>query len=145
MLQNIKANIISQNMTTPNKVKINRRRISSKEVYEIYVSDFCRLVDYLTKGQFIKYVCYNIHNDGIYTVDPNLSMYKMMGCILDKLQQTHIKQIFGNDCDIDSIEKFVLHMSKCKWYTRSFVELTIKSYIKENYVFVNNSFVRKIK
>lgn len=145
MLQNIKANIISQNIITPNKVKINRRRISSKEVYEIAVGDFCRLVDYLTKGQFIKYVCYDIHNDGTYSVDPNLSMYKMMRCILDKLQPQYIKQIFGNDCDIDSIEKFVLHMSKCKWYTRSFVELTIKAYIKENYALVNNSFIRKTK
>lgn len=143
MLSNIKANIIPQ--VTPKQVKINRRRIDNqKEIYEISVDSFCKLVDSLTKGQFIRHIHYHINDNGTYSIDPKMSMLRMIKCLLDELQQNHIKQIFGEDADLDTIEKFTNYLSKCKWYTKSFVTLTIKTYIDNNYNFINDSFIRKL-
>ncbi len=143
MLSNIKANIVTQ--VTPKQIKINRRRIDNvKEIYEISVADFCKLVDALTKGQFIRHIHYHINDDETYSIDPKMSMYRMIKCLLDELDQDHIKQIFGKDSDLDTIEKFVFHISLCKWYTKSFVTLTIKTYIDNNYNFINDTFIRKL-
>lgn len=137
MLKNIKANIIPQ--FSPSQIKIIRRKIDDeKEIYEITVNDFCKLVDALSKGQFTKYVNYNYDH----SIDSKTSIYNMMKYILSKLSQEHIKQIFGKDCYITSIETFIFHMSKCKWYTKSFIASTIETYINTHYKLLNNRFIR---
>lgn len=140
MLTNIKPKILVS--TSKNQIKLIRRRISDKQIYELSVADFFRLVDSLSKGGFISFVSYYVNNNS-YVINERVTMLKMMKYILNRLDQKHIKQLFGEDSSINTIEDFIILLSKSKWYTVQNVNRCLNDYINSNFYFINGNFMRK--
>lgn len=140
MLTNIKPKILIS--TSKNQIKLIRRRISDKQIYELSVADFFRLVDSLSKGGFISFVSYYVNNNS-YVINERVTMLKMMKYILNRLDKKHIKQLFGEDSSINTIEDFIILLSKSKWYTVQNVNRCLNDYINSNFYFINGNFIRK--
>lgn len=100
-------------------------------VYELNTLSLCKLVDGLTKGEFIQYSACTLDGTRV-QVDHTKTFECFSHCLAEKLPAESVKALFG-DIELTTPEEFEFFISQCSVIQNEDCDNIIKWFIHDKY------------